>query len=465
MYNKVKLALIFLSVIILTACGGGGGGGATSGSNVAAGISEYIGLNMATTQGFILAPSGTLTASLNQNFDKFLTIFGIKSAFAQSNTNTIYSLNSDNSITEVNISTVVTTDQKTGLTTTTKNTKTVNISVIGVFDTLNYIFLSYSGLYRADGKSCGVVPVRKSDGALFCLSINMDSVSPLQSDLQTDLTGNTVYIRGPLGFYKVLLTDPTNPTVTKIRDALTESVVNKFIVNPVGDVFLREQMTGVNTRQIKILKSDGGFQNIATNDSANCFSTGINGDTSSFYFSDYMNGGVYTGNSLYKLTKNIGQFQQSLLYTDTNSSLGLSFQLCSSTVNSGSKVYFIAMGSDSFVEAVNGATPLKFSPPGMTSLTNIYGYNGGLVIIGTDISGNSIISKFDTTTHAFLQMLTPGEYSINFISVNKYGDISFAGNRASDGLKILGNINKTTNSVSIVNSTLQNMPQSILRLN
>ena len=62
-------------------------------------------------------------------------------------------------------------------------------------------------------------------------------------------------------------------------------------------------------------------------------------------------------------------------------------------------------------------------------------------------------------------MLTPGEYSINFISVNKYGDISFAGNRASDGLKILGNINKTTNSVSIVNSTLQNMPQSILRLN
>ena len=438
---------IIMSNILITGCGRSGGDDSTSSDNYRYNeiqLGKHLSVDLSKSNGLFLAPQGAVDSSSNRTSNN---------DSKSSNHNTIYSLNPDNTITEV--STLIYKDPKTGKTINHKHTE--QIQPTSFYDTKNFILISYQGVYK-DSKQCSIVPVRKSDGALFCLDISPNNSNDYFENIQSNSSGTIIVINHESGLSRLDLTDPNNPTVTQLTSSNNGEFIYTFSVNSDGDVLANIGTKGFETTT-KLFKITGGFQLFSNEHNAKCFVNGGKGDESSFYFAKSSENESWKL-ELYKITKSNSNY---LISNYSRSQISYNC-LGRSIAKVKDKIYFIEF--DGFlVEAVNPSRSPVNMKSNFSKISQIISDNNDLIILGSNHLGNSGIDKYNTTLNTFSQVLSPGEYTIVSLSVSKSGVITFMGRRASDNAKILGTISKDTNKLTIVNQSLNGDVSKIVSLN
>jgi hypothetical protein len=426
-------AFIITANILITGCKGSGESDSSSSSNnEEIQLGDKLSINLSRSNSLFLAPQGAVENS--------------------SNNNTIYSLNPDNTITEVSI--LIHKDLKTGKITNYKHTKQKQPT--GFYDTKSFILISYEGVYKGS-KRCSIVPVRKSDGALFCLDLG---ISPKISDnysenIQSNSSGTIIVINQDSGLSSLDLTDPNNPTVKEITSSKKGEYIYDFSVNSDGDVLVQVGIS--NIRITKVFNKNSGFEPFSTEHYTGCLINGVSGDESSFYFTEPTN---YGNTVLQKIIKSNGKY---IKETYSNANI---FNTCinNSIAKIKDKIY-INSYAGSFLEAVNPSKkPVKIKS-NFSKITKIIPDDNHLIILGINHLNSFGIERFNTTLNTFSQVLSPGEYTIASLSVSKSGVITFMGRRASDSARVLGTISKDSNKLTIVNQSLNGDISKIVSLN
>jgi hypothetical protein len=352
----------------------------------------------------------------------------------------LYALNADGSISQVNLT----------------DTESSAAYPIAVFDTKAYLVLFVQGIVK-DGQQCRIVLARKSDGALYCSAIGSGSNNlwaEYWSPVQSDATGNILWVNlPPQDIRRLDLTNPESPTETQPIDmsAHTGGTLHNA-VNPDGDSLVSYFAQGAGF--VRVLKANGGFHN-ASAFRGGCLTPGVDANPNDFYYVD-------NDSTLTKLTKAGGNFTSSthgamqascragLVRTQTH----LFFSQGEAGGGTPSNVFFEVVG-----DVVTARTVTEFS-----ALTRIAASDTALMILGTDSSGNGGVVKYDPAGPTFSTLLTPGDYTLDTMDVASNGDVTFHGQRASDGAFILGTIPNGTTTVTVVSTGLPKVSQ-LIRIN
>jgi hypothetical protein len=107
----------------------------------------------------------------------------------------------------------------TVVTVTKSGSSSATVTPAGAFDTPLYVLFAYYGVTH-DGATCDVIPARKADGALYCISLDCDScafdgeLDTYWSMIQADQTGDLIWIDHAGQLTRVDMTDPAHPAQT-----------------------------------------------------------------------------------------------------------------------------------------------------------------------------------------------------------------------------------------------------------
>ena len=435
-----------LSLLVAVGCSkdSGGGGPVTLKSN--------LGVDMRNVAGFVIAP---------QSSPKLAT--GVSAAQApvsdggqQRGANTLYALGADGGLT------VVTVIADGGSSSTT-------VSPVAAFDTPRFTFFAYAGVTCQQTPDT-VVALRKSDGALFCipgmgaftdylqqLGTGIDGPNGLGSyfeQIQADPTGNLVWINNA-DLAVVDFSDPNNPTVTNPLGTGGTKVHNGgFAVNAAGDALVAE-WGGTGTGMVRVQRPSGGFVNLST-ENVNCVTAGASGDPDDFYYFDSNN-----PQHLVQVVSDGGYAIGNVTTMSPGSSNGWS--CAGGLAQAGGHLLFTSNGSGvgtpanafvDFVPATGTVTVQTVSA--LNAISRIAAGGSFVMILGTDSAGNGGIVRYDVTDSSFTTLLAPGDYTLQAaaFSVAGNGDLTFQGQRASDGAFIVGTIPAGTTTVNVITTGL-----------
>lgn len=417
-------------VVFLAACGGddgpGGGGGPFEPE-----LKPNLGVDLANVSGFVIAP---------------VTFQNSAASFAEEVIDQLFTLNADGSLTIV---TVVTTVDGDG---THSNTTTQRARPRHVFDSPKYLLIAYDNV-RYQGQECFSVAVRKADAALFCVPLIVhppDLQGQYSPTVAADASGDVLTVDAFERLVTLDFSAAAGPTQTVIADTMSDGFVRATVTNPDGDIAveLSPNAQGSNTR---VYRKSGGFMSFGMN--GDCLTTGVGADATSFYVTRRESGGIWF--ELFKLTKTGTMFAETKIYSDTNRAVDIpSCQLGGSMARSASSIYVPSDGQGQgprnfFVELVNPTgQPVRHDVPAMTTVDSLYGYDAGLVVLGADGNGNSILQRW--SAGAFTTVLDAGEYVITSLSVTPSGEITFGGRRAADNARIVGTVAAGSTEVTIV---------------
>jgi hypothetical protein len=88
---------------------------------------------------------------------------------------------------------------------------------------------------------------------------------------------------------------------------------------------------------------------------------------------------------------------------------------------------------------------------GITMLKSAVGRAGKVYVQGTDAQGNGAVIRVDVPGFTQTTLLAPGLYTLNAISLSNNSELTFAGQRNSDGATVLGNCNAS--GCTVLNAT------------
>ena len=457
-----SLLVVFVPLLV---CCGKDSGSTSSG----AALASVLSVTFTNIKGFAIAPPTTSRESL--------AVFGLPflrwdmSGLGRVASQNLYSLNNDGSL-----SVVAVTAGDQGKT----SSMTSSVSPDAIFDTLKFTFFQYTGV-TYQGKTCSLVAARKTDSALFCIEQkpfnNCGGAPNYWSMLSSDSTGNLIYLGTGNGFYRIDFTDASNPVQTTLVNYSSDGTVCGWTANSSGDVLanLDTPATRPQVDTLRIYRRSGGFQAIA-NVEGGCVVNGVGADDVNFYYtkaSTTSGGGVIVR----KLTQGT-TFADTAYYDDGSKTIGIG----SCGIGRGSRVSVgsliktsdkIFMANDSasafFIELINGSTPVKRTVADFStgSVSSIFPYSGGMVILGVNSTSATGLVRYETTGPVFTTLLAPGTYAVTKVSVGTSGEVTFAGQRASDGVRVIGTIPAppAAVSVTIVTQALSGDITQILRIN
>lgn len=450
---------IWLVAMLGVGCGGDDGPHNDGGNSPQ--LKTNLGIDLSSIKGFVIAP---------------VTVPGAVVAVADTTVDQLWTLNADGSLTIVTVTTTIDGD---GMSTSTDSQRAVPR---GLFDTPSYTLIAFDHVgYQMD--SCTIVAVRKSDAALFCVTVQPSlpvpppyypTVGAAASGQYVTIHGepNEIPTMGPRGGLVALDFSGATPVRKVVIDPALDGLVGPSATNSAGDVFLRVSPVG-GTPATRVYSRGGGFTN--HDPDIDCLIAGTGADAANFYFTKNRTpGGVFMA-TLFKLTKNGTTFDQTEVFDDVNGTVGI--RQCSlgnvtaDVVESGDKIYVTTPGASMlghpppynyFVELVNGGIPVRHTAAAMDEITMLVGYSTGIVVVGR-VNNNNIMQRW--SGGGFTTVLAPGEYSVSIVSASRTGEITFSGRRMSDNARIIGNIPAGSSTVTIVPQTFSGDVVQIQRIN
>jgi hypothetical protein len=465
------VVLAGVSSLLAVACdrgGGSGGGNGASGGQMA----PSLGVDFANVEGFVIAPAlanSTAGQSARGRFQRpdglHLQSGGSGGGNGQSGPQVLYALNADGTMTETTVT--------TGTSTTA--------SPLQIDDTPKFTFFEYEGV-EYDGTPCFFVAARKSDAALFCVDVEPQGATNL---IATDATGNLVFVYGTAGaeaqagpastntLVQLDFTDPANPVQSVFIDGLTNGAP-VYVVNAEGDVACYVPGVVTDTVALRVYKHGGGYSDIAALViPEGCLAAGLAADPNDFYYTNADSTNGPPGASLFQITAASGfAGPGTLLYDEGSQGIlgtgligGANGSPCSSYAVAGGSLYAAAGGGIVELVPSDGGNP-SFIPVSSTfsaGLNFIYGFDGGIVGLGTATSGSTGLDVYGLSGTP-TALVPTGLYDITTASVSSAGETTFGGTRASDGAQIVGTIPAGSTTVNIVTQFLSSAPTQIQRI-
>jgi hypothetical protein len=433
MVSFPRLTTCALAMMAMAAqgCGNhdnGGGGGPGVG---AAQLRANLGIDLAKVAGLVLTSGETTSAFHTEGYG----------ADAGSAVSQLYALNADGSLTVVTV-----TEEPDGGTSSSSS----SVMPLAVFDTKTYVIVAYNGVVHGQD-DCYFVAARKADGALYCVPVANNGFSSYGQGqqntsagvpLQSDAAGNLVWINQANGVTLLDLTDPANLTESTLvgqnvqGGGGTGPLTGPFslAVNAAGDALLANFInTGPYTR---VFFPSGGFFD-ASGTAAYCVVSGASSNPGDFY---YTTDGPPT---LVKLAATGSTFTKTSLSSPD-------FISCSvGTATVGAHVFLSGGGQPDEIVDLAADVPATLTVSALATITQIAGCDASLFVLGADASGAGGIVRYDLAGSAFTTLVAPGDYALTTMAVSPGCDVTFYGQRASDGAYILGTIQAGTGAVQV----------------
>ena len=436
--------------LAFVACGGSeppaGGGGPPQ-------LKANLGIDLATVKGFVIAPVANPNPARG-------------AGVADPTIAQLFTLNADGSLTTVTVVTTIDGDGEAS-----SSSSSMNEGPTAVFDTRNFVLIGFNHV-EYQGSSCGMVAARKSDSALFCIPVLApNGPETYLPTVDSDATGQYIAVLSRESLYVLDFASGSGPAQSTLIDNGTDGSASLFVMSSRGDVLatVRPQMMGSGFA--RIYRRSGGFSNHG--DATGSYTSGIGDDAANFYYVVNIAGGG-AGYYLHKLTFNGATYDDSVIFDDSAGIVGLATLRSenASLVKSGGIIYQARIKGGSgagawnyFVELVNGGTPVRHTATTITTIEKLHAFNSGLVIVGLDPIGNSMLVRWLPAGDSYTTVLAPGEYSISKTSVAAAGEITFAGRRLADNARIVGTIAAGTSTVTVVPQTFVGDVIQVKRIN
>lgn len=316
-------------------------------------------------------------------------------------------------------------------------TMTSSIAPNAIYDTPKYVLFGFDNLV-IDGGECGYVILRKSDGALYCLSLS-SSGSILDGNARVDSDGaDRLFVNaGPGGVLGGLVRADLSggmPQAMSISDS-----ADNFTVDHDADTLLTIAFT--TPRATRIVKSNGGLQNLVADSTSLQWLDGAGHDF--FYVSSGVHRAARQADGSYVDTV-IGSFPPGASPNRV--------ALVTPTVAYG----FGSGGpspSNALVE-LNG-TMLGTTHPvsAFNAIVDARGAGSSIFVQGTDTAGNGGVVRVDVPSFTQTTIVPPGDFTLTAISLSKTGELTFAGLRNSDGKHVVGSVAAGASTFTILSAT------------
>jgi hypothetical protein len=373
------------------------------------------------------------------------------------NPSTLYAVEDSGALVVTTVTETVT-DDDAG--TTQCNTSMMTERATKVIDTPKYVVIDYFPFQVGGGDAgmttCGGVILRKSDGALFCLT---DSAL----DVKADSTDNNLLVAGAISETAGMLLTRLNmalmpPTATPVIDATLNVHFPHFDANSDGDALVPFSMVGP-PNALRVYKVAGGLQNILAQGEECQWAH----DHDFFYAYHDMT----LSNpplDVYQLARQgDGSFMASKVGSMTN------LPFCQVALVTPTQTYAFNWGSggapqNEIVELIGSSAGTAHLVPGMNKIVDAIGVDNAIFVQGTDNAGNGIIVREDVPAFTATTLLPAGDFSLTAISVSKTGELTFAGLRNSDAARVVGNVAAGASTYTILSATAP-MVSDLQRIN
>jgi len=395
-------------------------------------LKAALGLDLSSTKGFVISPR--LASSYSP----------LEQAVSPQVLQALYAIDASGNLTEVQL----TQDAKSPA------------RPLAVYDTPKYVLFAYEGV-TFKGKSCPLIPVRKSDGATFCVDrkptgdLNQSYGNP---PVQTDASGDLIFVLGDpasggpyhtLSRLDMAAIPPTETVLIGDADAFQAYLM---AIGGRGDALVgTANITGGTS--LKVYPRTGDVQSLFGR-TAGCFSRSLVGDDDNFVFAG-LDASGQTG--VYRLNRQgDGTFALSLYATSSM----VDVHGCKAFVRTADRVFAHgAPPSSSFVELINPAgTPARRLIPGVPTTSELIPRAEYIYAFGNDVAGNGTVVKYRISDESVTTLLGGGEYRIGKLDISISGEITFSGTRNSDGIPIIGNLSTGAAQVQVLT---QNAPEVI----
>lgn len=401
-------------------------------SNGTTELKANIGLDLSQVSGFVIAPPSSSSGVMRDAVPDGGQV-----------ANELYAIGADGTLTVVTL-----TEEPDGGQVST----TTAVMPEGIFDTPGYVFFAYQGITHGMD-TCEFVLARKSDGALFCLSdvgmwqAPMTPFPLIAPVVQADSTGDIVWMNVGQAVDRVDLSDPANLTVTQAVVTGVPYEVGQA-VNAAGD----DLVSGLagSLPFLRVMFPTGGFLNVTADQNVGCLVPGSSANPNDLYYSD--NTSWETAPSLIKLAWTA---TNTFTPTPIAASTGSYVDCEAGAIRAGTHLLFTHAEAKEtpqyaqFLDVVNDVPTLQIAAP-LTTAQKIAACDATAFIVGTDASGNGGIVAYDLASSALSTLLTPGDYALSAMDVAPSCEVTFSGQRASDGAYILGNIPAGGGQVSVL---------------
>ena len=412
-------------------------------------MASNLGIDMANVAGFVITQgAGGASASPQSLYPQGDQGGGAGGGGAVENQ--LYALSTDGSLTIVTV--------------TTTGSSSTSVSPLALFDTATYLLIDYMGVFH-DGDQCNFVAARKADGALYCVTAPGVATPDMaqQTDdygtlVQSDATGNLVWINHGEGVTLLDLGDPSAPTQTtpvgvaasNPNQPVTDGPFD-MAVNAAGDALLSDDHnSGQYTR---VFFPTGGF--FGVNDSLeNCVVAGGASSPDAFYYETTTAATALNPLGLWELTPAAGNTftKATVPVTDTVTPAGDSdaFDCAAGILMAGSDIFLTTdVPPGNRLLDIAGSTANVLAADVLAKITQAGACDASLFLLGADASGNGGIVRYDLAAGAFTTLVTPGAYALTTMAVSPGCEVTFYGQRASDGAYILGTIPAGSDQVTV----------------
>ncbi|MGZ3405238.1 MAG: hypothetical protein ACXVAN_02260 [Polyangia bacterium] len=407
----MRVWVLLVAVSAIAGCGNHNNNGNNDGGGGSATLKSNIGLDLAHVVGFAISGGGPAASRAWANVD----------GGPGPTTSTLYAVDDHGNLVVTSVVTDTVGDGGTSSTST-------SVKPTGIFDTARYVYFTFENLQVATGGSCQVI-LRKSDGALFCLPlpdngtrVQSDGADRLFVDPHSSASGGSLG-----GLVRVDMSGAT-PQAVSINDSFTSD----FTVNSDADAMV--SLGDNTTRTVRVLKLNGGLQNLLADGSLLEW-LGPNGHD--FNFVSY---GTTPGFDVHQSIRQAdGSFVDSTVgHLSTSFNYVWQLSLVTTSVAYGWSKQ--PTGSSGIVELSGAALGTVHPVTGLTSIVDTRGAGNSIFVQGTDAAGNGGIVRLDVPAFTQTAILPPGDFSLTAISLSKSGELTFAGLRNSDGTHVVGSV-------------------------
>lgn len=432
--QALSLALCLGGLLVLSGCRAGGGDllPGVSGVDGLGDLKPSLGVDLANVQGLVLAAA---PASAQHPLTATVAGAGTTSPNSpQAPRQVLHALLASGELQEVTAST------------------NPDANPLALYDTPKYLLVAYQGVFH-QGTPCRLVPIRKSDGAMFCVdaSISTDMNVGQWEDrpVQTDGSGEVLFVLDKK-LSKIDLRDPEHPLETVLATSDNGSpYLWRMVVNDDGDVLLGEGDA------LRLYLASGELQPI-TGRRVSCPTRGPRTDNTSFYF-------IYDEAPLQGEVHHLAKRPDGRFEEQPYAALSSLPNGCHSFYRMEDRVLIksIVPGA-TFVELINPSrSPASKTVPlsgGSPSSVNLIP-SGATLIAWSQES----ISRYELASEATQLLLAPGTYRLSSLDVGSGGELSFSGTRLADGARVLGSVSAQGTTVSVVNERAPEV-RSIVRI-
>jgi len=416
--------------------------GTSNGGGSSTELRANLGLDFSNVAGFIIA-SGSRATPAEQGDD------------GGAQPNQLYALGKDDSLTVVTV-----TELSDGGSSSTSQT----VEPLAVLDTTALLFLAFENVTH-EGALCSLIAASKSDGALFCITDGPPPTvflggwaPPYGASIASDATGDLVWSDLPNQLVRYQLDDGG---LTSSQPLGSAGDPEAQAVNSDGDDLIVSGDVGSQAAYTRVMLADGGIADVSAL-AAMCVVAGPASDAEAFYY--LLNVGPTSDDAQWvRLAKT-----SSTVFTPNV--LGVvGWADCGEGLVSTSTHFFLTGDVESraaqVVDIVGGtATRLTVEAFVGGTISRIAGYEDALFILGTDSTGSSGLVEYEIATGTFTTLLAPGAYNITTMDVSSGGEVTFFGQRESDGAMVLGNLPAGATTPTIISTGLPGVTQ-IQRIN